>query len=164
MEKILQRRDGEVLVKWLDWNGPAEWVRLADNPELQSFLTHSRATPDNSEPIVPYEVQALRQAVFEHLAGARYTGDGNMGRQTRISVKVPFPESVFDATFGLIGLRGIPVTAYVSIQDVTKAIGQKWSSRSHPTSTETYVSPNERIHIRYQVPHLVQHSHALCPR
>ena len=160
----MDRREGEVKVRWADWNGPEEWVRLADNPELQSFLTHSRAAPDIDNVAQPYEVAALRQAIFESLGGARFTGDGSMGIQSRVSVKVPFPRRVFDATFGKLCFADIPVSKYISIEDVSKAIGQGWSLRNHHTPTETLVSAKHAIHLSYRHKNLVQHSHEQCKR
>ena len=118
-------------MRWANWDGPEEWVSLADNPELRSYLTHTRAAPDISSGQLPYEVTALRQAIYDSLGGARFTGDGNMGKQSRVSVKVPFPKHVFDATFGKIGLSDMPLSTYVTHEAVDKAIGHGWSSRCH---------------------------------
>ena len=48
---------------------------------------------------------------------------GNMGKQSRVSAKVPFPKHVFDASFGKIGLSDMPLSTYVAHEAVNKAIG-----------------------------------------
>ena len=48
---------------------------------------------------------------------------GNMGKHSRVSVKVPFPKHVLDASFGKIGLSDMPLSTYVTHEAVNKAIG-----------------------------------------
>ena len=122
------------------------------------------AAPDTSSAQLPYEVTALRQAIYDSLGGARFTGDGNMGKQSRVSVKVPYPKHAFDATFGKIGLSDMPLSTYVTHEAVDKAIGHGWSSRCHPTSTITFASPREKVHVRYHAPGMIHYSHDNCPR
>ena len=89
---------------------------------------------------------------------------GNMGKQSRVSVKVPFLKHVFDASFGKIGLLDMPLSTYVTHEAVNKAICHEWSSRCHPTSTVTFPSPRHKIHVRYHASDMIHYSHDNCPR
>ncbi|CAC5411901.1 unnamed protein product [Mytilus coruscus] len=127
IEDVLQSRgadeEEEVLVKWSDWDGPNTWVRLQFNPELHSYLHLNRANPNSSY------CMALRQVIFDSLADVRYTPDGSMGRQNRITVKLPFREEEFDANFRVLGLEKISanekgnVDCHITGQDLTRALG-----------------------------------------
>ena len=160
MREVVERRHGKAKIKWANWDGPEEWVSLQENPELEAFLTQTEPSISSEQ---PYEVAALRQAVFQALGAARYTGKGRVGIQSRVSVKVPFPRQVFDDTFGQLGFAGLSISEYITIENVTKAIGYGWSSRNHPTSTQTYVTKSP-IHLSYKIPNLMQHSHTNCRR
>jgi hypothetical protein len=61
--------------------------------------------------------------------------------------------SEFDANFRALGLEKIPsnekgnVDCHITGQDLTRALGPGWDSRCYHTSTQTYVSFKELIHL-----------------
>ena len=103
------REDREVEVKWGKWDDPTSWVRLADNPELSAFLMENAANPDSSilarlklgvsANDSPSEIMAIRQAIHDLLGDGRHTSEGHLGRQTRVSIKMPFSAQTFDDHF-----------------------------------------------------------------
>lgn len=159
-------------------------MRLQSNPELQSYLHHNRANPDSCSLVkadllisVPSQSQAvnsdslaLRQAIFDSLAEVRYTPDGNVGRQSRVTVKVPFRKEEFDSKFRSLSLTQIPsgetsnVDCYITGQDLTRALGSGWDSRCYRTSTKTFVSFKEKIHLSWGYKTRTNYDHGGCKR
>ena len=184
MEDILSERgegeDREVEVKWENWDGPTSWVRLADNPELSAFLTQNQANPDSStlaklklgvspsDP--PSEIMAIRQAIHDSLGDGRHTSEGHLGRQTRISIKMPFSTKAFDDHFRSNNLPGVAstghgnVSCYVTGDDLTKVLGLGWSSRAYNTNTVTYVNFKELIQVQWGYKARFTISHSACKR
>ena len=179
---VERRGDGEeeeVKVKWANWDGPESWVRLSANPELATFLTQNEANPDSTtlarltlgdcDVNLPDELMALRQLIHDSLGEGRHTSEGNLGRQTRVSVKTPLSCALFDAHFRSLDLAGIPqgqgnVSCYVTGDDLTKVLGPGWSSRAYSTSTVTYVNFHELIHLQWGYKARFTYSHENCHR
>ncbi|CAC5387946.1 unnamed protein product [Mytilus coruscus] len=165
IENVLQSRgageEEEVLVEWSDWDGPNTWVRLQFNPELHSYLHLNRANPNSC---------TMVKVALKNLADIRYTPDGSMGRQNRITVKLPFREEEFDANFRVLGLEKISdnekgiVDCHITGQDLTRALGPGWDSRGYHTSTQTYVSFKELIHLSWGYKQRTNFSHPACQR
>lgn len=170
-------------MKWSDWDGPNTWVRLQFNPELHSYLHLNRANPNSNTMVkvalkkciplrfsVNSDCMALRQVIFDSLAEVRYTPDGSMGRQDRITIKLPFREEEFDTNFRALGLEKIPanekgnVDCYITGQDLTRALGPGWDSRCYHTSTQTYVSFKELIHLSWGYKQRTNFNHSACQR
>ena len=113
---------------------------------------------------------ALRQVIFDSLAEVWYTPDGSIGRQNRMTIKLPFREAEFDANFRALGLEKIPanekgnVDCHITGQDLTRALGPGWDSRCYHTSTRTYVSFKELIHLSWGYKHRTNFNHSACQR
>ncbi|CAC5378783.1 unnamed protein product [Mytilus coruscus] len=170
IEDVLQSRgageEEEVLVKWSDWDGPNTWGQPKQ-------LYYGKGSPQKSTPAkfsVNSDCMALRQVIFDSLADVRYTPDGSMGRQNRITVKLPFREEEFDANFRVLGLKKISakekgnVDCHITGQDLTRALGPGWDSRCYHTSTQTYVSFKELIHLSWGYKQRTNFSHSACQR
>ena len=118
---------------------------------------------------LPGELMALRQLIHDSLGEGRHTSEGNLGRQTRVSVKTPLSCALFDAHFRSLDLAGIPqgqgnVSCYVTGDDLTKVLGPGWSSRAYSTSTVTYVNFHELIHLQWGYKARFTYSHENCDR
>ena len=161
-------------MKWANWDGPNTWVNLTHNPELRD-LCQNKANPHSctlhdSKWQDESNVMALRQAIFDSLDEVRYTGDVNMGRQSRVSVKIPFSKDEFDKKFRKQGNENIPdndcgnVECYITGEELTKAIGEGWNTRNYKTSTETFVSFKEYIHLSWGYKPRFQYDHSACQR
>lgn len=183
IDDILDRRgeggEEEVLVKWRDWLGPADWVRLATNPELRNFLRKNEANPGSCSlvrksvggPASNDDIGALQQAIYDTLCDVRRTPDGSIGRQSRVSVKVPFREAEFDRRFRDIpALRSrIPTCGNVEMMMTVEEMdivfgGSTWSRRGYTTSTETFVSNKDYIHLSWGFKDRKQYNHDKCKR
>lgn len=184
---LSERGDGEakeVQVTWEGWNGPPEWGRLADNPQLALYLTRNRANPHTSTlewtninvPPSPHrslhhEVLAVRQALFDALGGDRATREGTLGRQTRIAESLPFSKAAFDAHFQTLGHPGIPhgehgnVSCQITCEELGVAFGLGWASRSFEnTSTVAYINFREFCHLTWGYRERLQYNAFHCPR
>ena len=109
---------------------------------------------------------ALRQLIFDSLGDIRRTPDGNMGRQTRVTVKLPFHSEAFQAfrdTNSGIAESG-NVNTYLTTAQVTAAIGEGWQSRGYKTSTETFVSAKELVHLTWGYSERKDYNHTRCKR
>ena len=146
MEDVLDQRvrNGvrEVEVKWENWDGSNSWVSLDENPELEAYLNNNQSNPESCTLFKTQtdcsDMAALRQLIFDSLGDIRRTPDGNMGRQTRVTVKLPFRSKAFQAfrdTNSGIAESG-NVNTYLTTAQVTAAIGEGWQSRDYKTSTE----------------------------
>lgn len=179
MEERGEGEEAEVKVKWAKWDGPESWVRLSFNPELASFLTQNRANPDSStlahrtlgeSPVqLPSELLALRQSIFDSLGDGRHTSEGNLGRQARVTIKVPLTTAVFDAHFRSVDLLGIPsghgnVSCHVRGDDLTQVLGSGWASRAYTTSTVVYINFKELIHLQWGYKARSTFDHTSCAR
>ena len=126
----------EVKVKWKDWSREPEWIRLENNPELKKYLNKNTANPYSSTLAIKHinatnvcmnqEVLGLRQLIFDAL-------DGRRGSQPTVSVTLMFCKKTFDSCFRRLGVPGIPrldsgnVSAYITGEEMTQAIGTGWS-------------------------------------
>ena len=172
--------DKEVHVIWENWDGEPTWVKVDDNPELKKFLDKNEANPysctlarntltSKPQPHMNQEVMALRQAIFDSL-NARWTGDGQLGRQMRVCATVPFSKEVFDSCFLTQNIQDVPlndasnVTAYITAAQLTSAIGPDWGRRGFKTSTVTYVNFNHKIHLTWGYKKRINFLHKECPR
>ena len=183
VEDILKRKgsgdDEEVLVKWANWQGPPTWVALSYNTELKAFLTKNRGNPYSSTLVrtelgnptaeTETDLYALRQAIFDVLSEVRYTPEGSVGRQTRVSVKVPFRREEFQDTFGKIMNNKTGATGnnecFLTLEDMNVVFGDdRWSRRQYTTSTETFISSKEFIHISWGYKERLNYNHTQCKR
>ena len=172
-----------MLVKWADWEGLPTWVELSYNLELKTYLTKNRANPhactliknelrgqsETALDIYETDLYALRQAVFDSLSDVRYTPEGSVGRQTRVSIKVPFRKDEFDRTFGRVLRQKFGATGndqcHATLEELNQVFGDaKWASRQYQTSTETFISPREFIHVSWGYKERLQYDHAECER
>lgn len=168
--------DAEALVKWKDWRGDNTWVRLKDNPELKRFLERNAGNPEsstyarrNNESTDETDLAALRQAIFDSLSDIRFTPDGSMGRQSRMTVKVPFRSKEFKKSFRHVLKEQIPegnVETLISLNDLVQVFAgnKRWTSRCYNTSTETYISPHEYISLVWGYKERLDFSHDECNR
>ena len=181
---VAERGEGhmrEVQVRWANWDGPLEWVKLISNPELETWLDANGANPYSctlarssitmeSLGHPNLEVQNLRMAIFDSLGGGRATPGGQIGRETRSSVNVPMTKETFDSVFRSLGLPAIPlrstgnVNCYISHADVTKALGPGWDYRAFETSTQICVSHTVPIHLTWGYPLRHNFCHKNCLR
>ncbi|XP_062619862.1 uncharacterized protein LOC134281406 [Saccostrea cucullata] len=182
VEDILERKEQEVLVKWKDWEGPSTWVSLDENQELQQFIERNKGNPLSCQlhsrnldankvecMDLPDDVMALRQAIFDSLGDARRTPDGALGVQARTTVKVPFSSTSFSTYFRSLKDLDLPadngnVDFYLTGEEMTCAIGENWSSRCYKTSTETFVSFREYVHVWWGFKERKQYEHNTCKR
>jgi len=113
---------------------------------------------------------ALKQAIFDSLGEVRYTPDGTVGRQSRITVKLPFRKEVFNAHFRTLEHDSIPedssgnVDCYLTGNDLTCVLREGWASRCYNTSTETFVSFKEYVHLWWGYKERRQFDHSKCQR
>ena len=115
------------------------------------------------------DLYALRQAIFDVLSEVRYTPEGSVGRQTRVSVKVPFRREEFQDTFGKIMNNKTGATGnnecFLPLEDLNVVFGDdRWSRRQYTTSTETFISSKEFIHISWGYKERLNYNHTQCKR
>lgn len=182
VEDVLDERgengEKEYLVKWKDWEGPNTWISAEHNPELQSFVTRNMNNPNSCklnrdllelpESDDNVEILSLKQAIFDSLADVRYTPEGSIGHQARITVKVPVSAETFSATFRA-KIQKIPkdngnVDYNLTVDEVSLVLGNNWMKRGYKTSTETYVSEREYVHIWWGYKARQQYCHNNCAR
>ena len=159
----------EVEVKWQNWDGANSWIALDQNPELEAYLAVNKANPESCSLLKHQtdcsDLAALRQMIFDSLGDIRRTPDGSMGRQTRITVKLPFRTEAFQAfrDAGVTSGSG-NVDCYLTPDQVTAAIGEGWQTRGYKTSTETFVSSKELVHLNWGYTQRKNYNHASCKR
>lgn len=182
MEDILDTRgengDKQYLVKWENWDGADTWISAAHNPELRAFVTRNAFNPDSCKlnkdlldlpkSCENTEILSLKQAIFDSLADVRYTPEGSIGHQSRITVKVPFSVKTFSETFRAkvhkISKDNGNVDCHLTVDEVSLVLGNDWISRGYKTSTQTYVSERDYIHLWWGYKARKQYSHQNCPR
>lgn len=179
------RGEGEeerFLVKWKNWDGPASWIDTATNPEIVAFVRKNSANPHSCKlnktllnlhahgQEFPLEVLSLKQSIFDILGDGRRTPDGAIGHQSRVTVKVPFSKETFDCTFRNKGIPNIEnddsgnVDCHITVDDVSKVFGEDWMVRGYKTSTETFVSKRELIHLWWGYKPRINYCHIECQR
>lgn len=118
----------------------------------------------------PLEVLSLKQSVFDILGDGRRTPDGAIGHQSRVTVKVPFSKETFDCTFRNKGIPNIEnddsgnIDCHILVDDVSKVLGEDWMVRGYKTSTETFVSKRELIHLWWGYKPRINYCHSECQR
>lgn len=97
------------------------------------------------------EILSPKQAIFDSLAAVRYTPEGSVGHQARITVTVTVSAETFCATFRAkihkISKDNGNVDCNLTVDEVSLVLGNNWMKRGYKTSTETYVSEREYVHI-----------------
>lgn len=193
VEDILQQRctsngDVEYLVRWqlqdlLPKEEQTQWVKAKNNLGLVDYITRNRSNPhsctlnrneihkesDPLESVMPSEVLALRQMIFDQLGERRYTSDGQKGIRRRVTVALPFSTQAFLATFDRFSgsVRGKSVTNksfYMDGQELLNCIGAGFATRGFTNSTVCYVNCAEKIHVTWQYKARVNYIHSSCPR
>lgn len=107
---------------------------------------------------------------FDILGDVRRTPDGAIGHQSRVTVKVPFSKETFDCTFRNKGIPNIEnddsgnVDCHITVDDVSKVLGEDWMVRGYKTSTETFVSKRELIHLWWGYKPRINYCHIECQR
>ena len=152
-----------VLVKWANWKGPSTWVALALNQELRAFLEQNGSNPhsctlfkDELGAKEDKDMSVLSQAIYDNLLEISYTPDGFMGRQVRVTVKVPFRKNCFDESFRPIIASKISksgnIACLLTVENMDRVFGDtEWRNRTNKTSTETSISAREYIHLTWGI-------------
>lgn len=156
-------------MKWKNWERPNSWVSLKLNPELRRYIIANRCNPYSSSLAkADYDhsdLGALKQAIFDALGEACYTGDGQRGRQRHVTAKLPFRAKEFEI-FRII--PDVPdhgnVECYVCGTDLNEILGDGWDSRFYKTSTRTCVSNKEYIHLSWGYKNRMNLDHTFCSR
>lgn len=181
IEDIIDKRGNadneELLVKWKDWNGPSSWVSLNFNPELRAYIQENRLNPSCGtyfKQTLKYandfdsDIEALKQAIYDALGEFRYTLDGTLGRQRRITIKVPFRQQSYDFLRDKVkslNSKG-PGNAecHIAGKEFDNVLGDGWDKRCYKTSTETYVNRSEYIHLSWGYKERIRYDHSSCKR
>lgn len=191
VDDILEQNGDQVLIKWqekdlLPNENPTQWIALSDNAGLADFIEKNRHNPhsstlefrrmqkalsDNALALMPAEILALRQMIFDKLAKSRPTADGRIGRQRRLTISLPFSQSTFDLTFRkkeVAGLKAkdesLNTAFYINPDELTHVIGDGWARRGFADSTISYVNCQEKIHITWGYKKQIDYDHSDCPR
>lgn len=176
IEDVLESRgegeDREVLVRWANWKGPPSWVKLSYNPELRAFLDKNATNPDScslNQCMVgdDGDVQALKQALFDSLGDARRTPDGALGLQRRVAIKLPFRTKAFRQSSGKLEKMEATtsnINAHITLDELRLAIGEGFDRRGYKTSTETFISARELLHVSWGFKSRINFEHTECTR
>lgn len=96
--------------------------------------------------------------------------DSCICEKSRVTVKVPFSKETFDCTFRNKGIPNIEnddsgnVDCHITVDDVSKVLGEDWMVRGYKTSTETFVSKRELIHLWWGYKPRINYCHIECQR
>lgn len=118
----------------------------------------------------PPEVLSLKQSIFDILGDGRRTPYNAIGHQSRVTVKSQFSKETFDCTFLNKGIPNIEkddsgnVDCHITVDDVSKVLGENWIVRGYKTSTETFVSQRELIHLWWGYKSRINYCHSACQR
>ena len=162
----------EVLVRWADWDGPPSWVKLSFNPELRNYLQKNVSNPESCTLNRDLrgddsDLQSLRQSLFDCLGDARRTPDGAVGMQRRVAIKLPFRRSAFQDTFGKLEKitdTSSNISTQITLEELRLAIGEGFDRRGYKTSTETFISGRELLHVSWGYKGRVNYDHHECAR
>ena len=157
-------------MKWSDLIGPNSLVSLWENPELASFLANYIGNPHScslhKEETDDSDLAALRQVIFDSLGEIRRTPDETMGRQTRVTLKIPYREKDFThfRRAGMTEETAGNVDTYITCQQLTSVLGDRWTRRGYKTSTETFIIKDDLIHLSWGYKDRNDHDHSECQR
>lgn len=186
IEDILEKRNGangeEVLVKWENWDGGPEWIKLSRNVTLKKYLDINKANPYSCtlthkiiQAVAPIHlnthVQGIRQAIYDSLGACMATPDGQIGCVTKTSISLPFPKETFDSVFRSCRLSEIPpeqnanVKCMVTHTFLTETLGPAWDVReSANSSTEMRVNASRPLLLEWGYISRSRWNHSKCPR
>lgn len=185
VEAVREKKDGQVLVKWLNYGEQHNsWVSLADNPELASYLNVNAGNP-NSSVLAKQDLPALseeerelwlvKHAVFDELKFRR-TPETDAGLSRRVQVKVPFSKKAFSTlfekgTFPLSEVRQLDFSGTRNVRfscttvEIASVFGSETFTRQFPdSSTVCEADPCSKVFVSWGYELRVNYDHSSCPR